>query len=176
MSFVGQTVTIGFYDSATHGNTLASISPEYLIEARSFVITDPPEAPDYNGVYGWLAEDAFGHVGASISFTYRSGPLDPNPQSGEYFDLYSPNELEDALITPLLFVISSTSGFSSYSPTLVWNTAASTPALPDLFSLGDHIAYDVGGYVLPSPATGKRVRLQFAASSFWTSYVRSTES
>ena len=171
MSFVGQTVTIGFYDSATHGNTLASISPEYLIEARSFVVS-----AEGDGVFDWLAEDSFGDVGASISFTYRSGPFDPNPQSGEYFDLYSPDELENALITPLLFVISSTSGFSSYSPTLIWNTAASTPALPDLFSLGDHIAYDVGGYVLPSPVTGKRVRLQFAASSFWTSYVRSTES
>ena len=171
MSFVGQTVTIGFYDSSEHGNTLATIAPEYLIESRSFVV-----AAEGDGVFDWLAEDSFGDVGASISFTYRSGPFDPNPQSGEYFDLYSPDELENALITPLLFVISSTSGFSSYSPTLVWNTAASTPALPDLFSLGDHIAYDVGGYVLPSPVTGKRVRLQFAASSFWTSYVRSTES
>ena len=171
MSFVGQTVTIGFYDSSTHGNTLATIAPEYLIESRSFVVS-----AEGDGVFDWLAEDSFGDVGASISFTYRSGPFDPNPQSGEYFDLYSPDELENALITSLLFVISSTSGFSSYSPTLIWNTAASTPALPDLFSLGDHIAYDVGGYVLPSPATGKRVRLQFAASSFWTSYVRSTES
>ena len=171
MSFVGQTVTIGFYDSSTHGNTLATIAPEYLIESRSFVVS-----AEGDGVFDWLAEDSFGDVGASISFTYRSGPFDPNPQSGEYFDLYSPDELENALITPLLFVISSTSGFSSYSPTLVWNTAASTPALPDLFSLGDHIAYDVGGYVLPSPVTGKRVRLQFAASSFWTSYVRSNES
>lgn len=163
MSFIGQTITIGFYDSSTHGNTLASISPEYLIEARSFVVS-----AEGDGVFNWLAEDSFGHVGASISFTYRSG--------GEYFDLYSPNELGSVFIDPLLFVISSTSGFSSYSPTLVWNTAASTPALPDLFSLGDHIAYDVGGYVLPLPATGKRVRLQFAASSFWTSYVRSNES
>ena len=171
MSFVGQTVTIGFYDSSTHGNTLATIAPEYLIESRSFVVS-----AEGDGVFNWLAEDSFGDVGASISFTYRSGPFDPNPQSGEYFDLYSPDELENALITPLLFVISSTSGFSSYSPTLIWNTAASTPALPDLFSLGDHIAYDVGGYVLPSPVTGKRVRLQFAASSFWTSYVRSNES
>ena len=171
MSFVGQTVTIGFYDSSTHGNTLATIAPEYLIESRSFVVS-----AEGDGVFDWLAEDSFGDVGASISFTYRSGPFDPNPQSGEYFDLYSPDELENALITPLLFVISSTSGFSSYSPTLIWNTAASTPALPDLFSLGDHIAYDVGGYVLPSPVTGKRVRLQFAASSFWTSYVRSNES
>ena len=171
MSFVGQTVTIGFYDSSTHGNTLATIAPEYLIESRSFVVS-----AEGDGVFDWLAEDSFGDVGASISFTYRSGPFDPNPQSGEYFDLYSPDELENALITPLLFVISSTSGFSSYSPTLIWNTAASTPALPDLFSLGDHIAYDVGGYVLPSPTTGKRVRLQFAASSFWTSYVRSNES
>lgn len=163
MSFIGQTITIGFYDSSTHGNTLASISPEYLIEARSFVVS-----AEGDGVFNWLAEDSFGHVGASTSFTYRSG--------GEYFDLYSPNELGSVFIDPLLFVISSTSGFSSYSPTLVWNTAASTPALPDLFSLGDHIAYDVGGYVLPLPATGKRVRLQFAASSFWTSYVRSNES
>lgn len=163
MSFIGQTITIGFYDSSTHGNTLASISPEYLIEARSFVVS-----AEGDGVFNWLAEDSFGDVGASISFTYRSG--------GEYFDLYSPNELGSVFIDPLLFVISSTSGFSSYSPTLVWNTAASTPALPDLFSLGDHIAYDVGGYVLPLPATGKRVRLQFAASSFWTSYVRSNES
>ena len=171
MSFIGQTITIGFYDSSTHGNTLASISPEYLIDSMSFVVS-----AEGDGVFDWLALDSFGDVGASISFTYRSGPSDPNPQSGEYFDLYSPNELEDMFITPLLFVISSTSGFSSYSPTLVWNTAASTPALPDLFSLGGHIAYDVGGYVLPRLPTGKRVRLQFAASSFWTSYVRSTES
>ena len=172
MSFIGQTITIGFYDSSTHGNTLASISPEYLIDSMSFVVS-----AEGDGVFNWLAEDSFGDVGASVNFTYRSGPLDPNPQSGEYFDLYSPNELGYRFITtPLLFVISSTSGFSSYSPTLVWNTAASTPALPDLFSLGDHIAYDVGGYVLPQLPTGKRVRLQFAASSFWTSYVRSTES
>lgn len=171
MSFIGQTITIGFYDSSTHGNTLASISPEYLIEARSFVVS-----AEGDGVFNWLAEDSFGDVGASVNFTYRSGPFDPNPQGGEYFDLYSPNELGSVFIDPLLFVISSPSGFSSYSPTLVWNTAASTPALPDLFSLGDHIAYDVGGYVLPSAATGKRVRLQFAASSFWTSYVRSNES
>ena len=171
MSFVGQTVTIGFYDSSEHGNTLATIAPEYLIESRSFVVS-----AEGDGVFNWLAEDSFGDVGSSVNFTYRSGPFDPNPQSGEYFDLYSPDELENALITPLLFVISSTSGFSSYSPTLVWNTAASIPALPDLFSLGDHIAYDVGGYVLPSAATGKRVRIRFAPASFWTSFVRSTES
>lgn len=171
MSFIGQTITIGFYDSSTHGNTLATIAPEFLIDSESFVVS-----AEGDGVFNWLAEDSFGDVGASISFTYRSGPFDPNPQSGEYFDLYSPDELGNMFITPLLFVISSTSGFSSYSPTLIWNTAASTPALPDLFSLGDHIAYDVGGYVLPSLATGKRVRLQFAASSFWTSYVRSNES
>ena len=171
MSFIGETITIGFYDSSDHGNTLASIAPEYLIESRSFVVS-----AEGDGVFDWLALDSFGDVGAYINFTYRSGPFDPNPQSGEYFDLYSPDELGTALITPLLFVISSTSGFSSYSPTLVWNTAASTPALPDLFSLGDHIAYDVGGYLLPRLPTGKRVRLQFAASSFWTSYVRSNES
>ena len=171
MSFIGETITIGFYDGSTHGTTLASISPEYLIEARSFVVS-----AEGDGVFDWLAGDSFGDVGASISFTYRSGPFDPNPQDGEYFYLYSPNELGNAFISPLLFVISSTTGFSSYSPTLVWNTAASTPALPDLFSLGDHIAYDVGGYRLPLLPTGKRVRLQFAASSFWTSYVRSNES
>ena len=171
VSFIGQTVTIGFYESSTHGNTLTTIAPEFLIDSESFVVTSEPD-----GIFNWLAADSFGDVGASISFTYRSGPFDPNPQSGEYFDLYSPNELGNMLITPLLFVISSTSGFSSYSPTLVWNTAAPTPALSDLFSLGGHIAYDVGGYVLPLPGTGKRVRLQFAASSFWTSYVRSNES
>jgi len=171
VSFIGETITIGFYDSSTHGNTLATVAPEYLIDEQSFVVS-----AEGDGVFDWLASDAFGDVGASIRFTYRSGPFDPNPQSGEYFDLYSPDESGNALITPLLFVISSTSGFSSYSPTLVWNTAASTPALPDLFSLGDHIAYDVGGYVLPRLPTGKRVRLQFTPSLFWTSFVRSTES
>ena len=171
MSFIGETITIGFYDSSTHGNTLATVAPEYLIDEQSFVVS-----AEGDGVFDWLASDAFGNVGASISFTYRSGPSDPNPQSGEYFDLYSPNESGNVFISPLLFVISSTSGFSSYSPTLVWNTAASTPALPDLFSLGDHIAYDVGGYVLPRLLTGKRVRLQFTPSLFWTSFVRSTES
>ena len=171
MSFIGETITIGFYDSSTHGNTLATVAPEYLIDEQSFVVS-----AEGDGVFDWLASDAFGDVGASINFTYCSGPFDPNPQDGEYFDLYSPNESGNVFISPLLFVISSTTGFSSYSPVLVWNNAASTPALPDLFSLGDHIAYDVGGYVLPQLLTGKRVRLQFTPSLFWTSFVRSTES
>ena len=171
MSFVGQTVTIGFYDSSTHGNTLASISPEYLIEARSFVVS-----AEGDGVFNWLAEDSFGHVGRRINFAYGSAPFEEYPSADESFSLMATDEIGLSFIAPLLFVVSISSGFSAYSPVIEWNNGDSVPALPDMFSLGEYIALDVGFYRLPQPASGKRVRIRFAPSNFWTSFVRSNES
>ena len=171
MSFVGQTVTIGFYDSATHGNTLATIAPEYLIESRSFVVS-----AEGDGVFEWLAEDSFGDVGGRINFAYGSAPFEEYPSADESFSLMATDETGSLFIAPLLFVVSISSGFSAYSPVIEWNNGDSVPALPDMFSLGEHIALDVSFYHLPQPASGKRVRIRFAPSNFWTSFVRSTES
>lgn len=171
MSFVGQTVTIGFYDSSTHGNTLATIAPEFLIDSESFVVTSEPD-----GIFNWLAADAFGDVGRAISFTYGNAGSESYPTADEHFSIYATDESGTQFISPLLLAVSITSGFSAYSPAMEWNNGAATPALPDMFSLGEHLALDVGNYLLPQPASGKRVRIRFAPASFWTAFVRSSES
>lgn len=160
VSLVGETITLSFYDNSAHGDPVESITPELLIESRSFTITPEPEAPDYNSVSNWLAADEFGDIGSPLTFLYNLPSTGSHPTSNESFSLYNPTETANSFYDFALFVISVTSEFTDYTPVLEWDNGDAFPALPTMVFTDGKIILDLGFYILPSVASTKSLRIR----------------